>query len=304
MTTRSLLPAAVLLIGCSLHRRPAVIEPARGPARDSLLMLDQARGDSVIARGRVVGALALIGADVAYLRAGIPAVYGRDAARALFETTPPSPGPLPEWQPLGGGVSRDLRSGYTYGIAAHAEASKRPLRVDRYVAFWQRVSGQPWRIVAYAEVNGPPADELRFSATQLAPPTPAPSRAIAETASRLRVADSLFSDLADRMGTAFAFSSTVAPEGGMFGGPTLAIGPRAVRELEETEGSGTSLTWRPVYAVAAESGDLGFTVGEYIATGRSPSGAAVQRFGKYLTVWQRQPDGAWKFVMQGRNATR
>ena len=48
MTTRALIPAAVLLIGCSLHRRPAVIEPTRGPTRDSLLLLDQTRGDSVV----------------------------------------------------------------------------------------------------------------------------------------------------------------------------------------------------------------------------------------------------------------
>jgi ketosteroid isomerase-like protein len=114
----------------------------------------------------------------------------------------------------------------------------------------------------------------------------------------------LFADLADRMGSAFAFSNTVAPYGAVFGGPTLVIGPAAVREFEEARGAGTSLTWRPVDALAAESGDLGFTIGEYIATGRSPSGAAVQRFGKYLTVWQRQPDGGWKFVIDGGNATR
>lgn len=304
MNTRALIPAAVLLIGCSLHRRPAEIEPVRGPARDSLLRLDQARGDSVVARGRVTGALALIGPDVAYLRAGIPAVYGRDAARALFDIAPVVPGPLPTWQPLGGGVSRDLRSGYTFGIAAHVDTPKGSLQVDRYIAFWQRAGGQPWRIVAYAEVNGPAAEEIRFSAGQLAPPTPALSRSGVETAARVRASDSAFADLGDRMGSAFAFSATIAPDGAIFGGPTLVVGSKAVREFEEAQGGGTSLTWRPVYALAAESGDLGFTVGEYIATGRSPSGAAVQRFGKYLTVWQRQPDGGWKFVMHGGNATR
>jgi ketosteroid isomerase-like protein len=304
MTTRALIPAAVLLIGCSLHRRPAVIEPVRGPTRDSLLMLDQARGDSVVARGRVAGALALIGQDVAYLRPGIPAVYGRDAARALFDVVPVIPGPLPTWQPLGGGVSRDLRSAYTYGVAAHVDTPKGPLQVDRYIAYWQRAEGESWRIVAYAEVNGPPAEELRFSAAQLAPPAPPLSRSAAETATQVRLTDSSFADLADRMGSAFAFSSTIAPDGAIFGGPTLVVGPKAVKEFEEAQGSGTSLTWRPVYVLAADSGDLGFTVGEYIATGRSPSGAAVQRFGKYLTVWQRQADGSWKFVMHGGNATR
>src|SRR5262249_48783761 len=140
--------------------------------------------------------------------------------------------------------------------------------------------------------------------TQLAPPTRPASRTAADAAERVRTADSLFADLADRMGTAFAFSSAAAPNGVLFGGTTLVVGPDAIKEFQETGGAGTSLTWRPIYAVAAESADLGFTIGEYIATGRSPSGAAVQRFGKYLTVWQRQPDGGWKFVVDGGNATR
>lgn len=304
MTTRALLPAAVLLIGCSLHRRPSAIEPAREPTRDSLLLLDQTRSDSVVVHGRVSGALSLIGDDVAFLRAGIPAVYGRDAAHALFDAGPAISGPLPAWQPLGAGVSRDLHSGYTYGIAAHADTPKGTLQVDRYIAFWQRAAGAPWRIVAYAEVNGPPSEELRFSADQLAPPSPSMSRTAAETAQQVRVADSVFADLADRMGSAYAFESSIAPDGAIFGGSRLLVGPQAVKEFEEAQGSGTSLTWRPVFVLAAGSGDLGATVGEYIATGRGPSGAAVQRFGKYLTVWQRQSDGSWKFVMRGGNATR
>jgi len=308
MTFRTLLPAALLLIGCGLHRRPAAPEPARGPARDSLLQLDATRGDSIAAHGGVDGALALLAPDVAYLRAGIPAVYGRDAARALFAAGPAArpgtaAGALPTWQPLGGGVSSDLRSGFTFGVSAHADTTHPAVRVDRYVAFWQRSTGQPWRIVAYAEVNAPPSEELKFSAAQLAPPSRPTSRPLAETAGQLRAADSLFSDLADRLGTAVAFSSTVAPYGAVFGGTTLVVGSKSVRELYEA-GAGTSLTWRPVYASAAASRDLGFTIGEYIATGRGPSGAAVQRFGKYLTVWQRQPDGSWKFLIDGGNATR
>jgi ketosteroid isomerase-like protein len=48
---------------------------------------------------------------------------------------------------------------------------------------------------------------------------------------------------------------------------------------------------------------LGFTVGEYTLTGRGPTGAAVQRFGKYLTVWKRQPNGSWKFAVDGGNGS-
>lgn len=300
MTTRLLLPAALLLCGCSLRHNPVAPEPARGPARDSLFQLDQTRGDSIAARGGIDGALALFHDGVIYLRAGVPAIYGRDAVRMLFAATSATRGQT--WQPLGGGVSYDLRAGYTYGIAAHTAGSA-PVRLDRYVAYWTRERGEPWRIIAYAEVNGPLGAEVSFSASQLAPPVASPPRALAGVVADVRAADSLFSDLADRIGTGFAFANTVAPDGVLFGPTQLVVGPRAVDEFFRAQPPGTSLTWRPVYASVAASGDLGFTIGESIRTGRGPSGAAVQRFGKYLTVWQKQRDGSWKFVVDGGNAT-
>ena len=303
MTTRSLLPAALLLFGCSLRHKPVAPEPVRGPARDSLFQLDQTRGDSVAARGGVDGALALFGQSVVYLRAGVPAIYGQDAVRALFTATPAGRGQT--WQPLGGGVSDDMRAGYTYGIAAHVAqpGGASQVRADRYVAYWTRDVGEPWRIVAYAEVNGPPGAEVNFTATQLAPTLVAHSRRVAGLVAEVRAADSLFSDLADRMGTGYAFSNNVAPYGVMFGPTQLIIGPRAVDEFFKAQPPGVSLTWRPVFASVAASGDLGFTIGESIRTGRGPSGAAVQRFGKYITVWKKQPDGSWKFVVDGGNNT-
>lgn len=307
MRTRSLIPAAVLLIGCGLRHRPVGPEPARGPARDSLLLFDQTRGDSIAQRGAVEGMLAVLASNVIYLRAGAPAVYGREGVRALLSATD-RPSNEIAWQPLGGDVSYDLRSAYTYGVSARGVGVKSGLRLERYIAYWQRGPREQWRIVAYAEVGAPAAGTLVLSADQTTPPgvaTPATgSSKRPDAAPAVRAADSAFADLADRMGLAFAFSNTVAPNGAIFGGPRLIVGPDAVREYYLAQGSGTSLTWHPVYAAAAGSGDLGFTIGEYIATGRGPSGAAVQRFGKYLTVWQRQHDGTWKFVIDGGNPTR
>jgi ketosteroid isomerase-like protein len=297
MIHRSFVPAALLLLGaCGLRRKSVAPEPARAPARDSLLRLDQTRGDSVAARGAVEGALALLDAGVVYLRAGVPAVYGRDAARALLAAPPGFR--TQSWQPLGGGVADDLRHAYTYGLAAYSVAPS-GIRVDRYVAYWTRERGRPWRITAYAEVNGPTGAEVAFSANQLAPP----SGAVTGLVAKVRAADSVFSDLADRMGTAYAFSNNAAPDGVLFGPTQLVIGPKAVDEYFKSQPAGTSLTWRPVYGAVAASGDLGFTIGESIRTARGPSGAAVQRFGKYITVWRKQPDGSWKFVVDGGNAT-
>src|SRR5690349_2515835 len=137
MRTRSLIPAAVLLIGCGLRHRPVGPEPARGPARDSLVLFDQTRGDSVAQRGPVDGMLAVLANDVVYLRAGAPVVYGRDGVRILLASAEHASAEM-AWQPLGSGVSYDLRSAYTYGVAARGAGAKSGIRLERYIAFWRR----------------------------------------------------------------------------------------------------------------------------------------------------------------------
>jgi ketosteroid isomerase-like protein len=294
-------PAMILFAGC-VHRGPSAPEPARGPAADSLLRFDQSRGELSAAKGPQRAMADLLHPEVVYLRAGVPAVYGRDAVRELLAApAPPVPSDI-AWEPLGGAVSYDLLAGYTFGITARPTVGS-PVRFDRYIAVWRRTPGSSWQLAAYVEVDAPPAVEASVPPSAVTPPTVAVPQKLRETTANVRAADSLFSDLADRMGVGYAFSNTIAPLGVLFAAPRLVIGPDATRELYASRGAGTSLTWHPVFAWVAGSEDLGFTVGEYIATLRGPSGAAVQRFGKYLTVWQRQHDGTWKFVADGGNST-
>lgn len=305
MRTRSIIPAAMLLCGC-LHHHPAAPAPARGPARDTLYELDRSRSHrSTAGRNRSADStIALLAPNVVYLRGGAPAVYGFDGARLLLSSIPPSVDGA-TWLPLGGGVSDDLLGGYTYGVTARrADSSNGSIRFERYIAYWVRGRGQPWRIAAYAEIDGPTAGDVTIDTAERTPPTNRFSEARARTVSSVRAADSLFSDVAYRLGLAVAFSGAVAPTGAVFGSPQLVVGPDAVREFYAAQAGGTSLAWHPVYASAATSGDLGFTIGEYLLTARGPSGAAVQRVGKYLTVWKRQKDGTWKFVIDGGNPTR
>ena len=176
------------------------------------------------------------------------------------------------------------------------------MRFERYIAFWRRAGSQPWRISAYAEVGGPMAGDVTLPALATSPSVPILPKPIDDARTKVREADSLFADLAYRMGVGYAFANTVAGNGVLFGNPALVIGPDAIREFYRARGE-TSLAWKPVFAAVAGSGDLGFTVGESIHTIRGPSGAAVQRFGKYLTVWKRQQDGSWKFLVDGGNGS-
>jgi len=303
MKTRVLvIPIAMMLAG-ACHRRGDEVapSPARLPARDTLFAFDQSRSDSATVHGVSDAMLALLSPDVAFLRAGVPALYGIEAVRTMFAANPETSGTSMTWQPLGGGISNDLRAAYAYGIAARV-APRAPVRLERYIAYWRRDARAPWRIAAYAEVGAPPASEGSSPAERMTPPNPTLPRAMAQARSAVRAADSLFADLAYRMGTGYAFAATVAQDGVIFGNPQLVIGPQAVQDFF-TGGAGSSLSWQPVYAAVAASRDLGFTIGEYTSTGRGPTGAAVQRFGKYLTVWRLQGDGTWKFVVDGGNAT-
>ena len=310
MRTRSIIPAAMLLCGC-LRQHPAVPEPARGPALDTLYKLDRSRSHGVPGATQATDStLSLLASDVVYLRAGAPAVYGADGVRVLLAASPPSAGDA-AWLPLGGGVSDDLLAAYTYGVTARQpDAVNRPqpadsaIRFERYIAYWVRARNQSWRIAAYAEIGGPSAGDATLDTTQTSPPPIRLPARRAAIAAAVRAADSLFSDVAYRLGLAVAFSGAVAPTGAVFGSPQLVVGPDAVRAYYGAQSGGTSLAWHPVYASAAGSGDLGFTIGDYLLTARGPSGAAVQRVGKYLTVWKRQKNGDWKFVIDGGNPSK
>ncbi|MEN8822608.1 MAG: DUF4440 domain-containing protein [Abyssibacter sp.] len=61
------------------------------------------------------------------------------------------------------------------------------------------------------------------------------------------------------------------------------------------------VTWEPADGQVAASGDLGWTWGRYLATDRR-SGAPIAR-GKYLNLWERQPDGRWRVKIDAGNQT-
>jgi ketosteroid isomerase-like protein len=63
------------------------------------------------------------------------------------------------------------------------------------------------------------------------------------------------------------------------------------------------LTWTPVHADMAASGDLGFTYGTYEFRAQGKDGEPVVRYGKYTSIWKKQKDGSWKVVMDMGNSS-
>jgi ketosteroid isomerase-like protein len=62
------------------------------------------------------------------------------------------------------------------------------------------------------------------------------------------------------------------------------------------------LTWAPVGAGIASSGDLGYTYGTYEFTSKDKDGKPVVDKGKYATIWKKQKDGSWKVALDMGNS--
>jgi ketosteroid isomerase-like protein len=305
MRIRQIVFLLPVLSGCLFHHTEEVQAPLRSAARDSLLAADAARGDVATRQGLANALPTWLDSGVVYLRSGAPILYGRAAALTVSSDAAPERSTY-QWRPLGGGVSVDGQGGYTYGIATTAvpNAEGGPtVRLDRYLAFWRRGQDHLWRVIAYADVGGPPpGPNVQIPSAEFPPALAIPRGRRADAVRHVREADSAFALAADLQGTGIAFAAYVAPQGVVFSGSEIVIGTDAVRALyDEQQRAGGTLNWRPVYADAVESGDLGWTVGEYVFTGRGMNGSVVQRFGKYLTIWKKQPGGEWRFVVDGGN---
>lgn len=66
---------------------------------------------------------------------------------------------------------------------------------------------------------------------------------------------------------------------------------------------GFSLSWTPVKAEMASSGDLGYTYGNYVLKMKGQDGTPVTRYGKYTSIWKKQKDGTWKVILDMGNTS-
>jgi len=60
--------------------------------------------------------------------------------------------------------------------------------------------------------------------------------------------------------------------------------------------SGLVITWEPARVQLGKSGEMAWVSGAYELSMNNTSGKPINDRGKYLEVWERQPDGKWKCV--------
>lgn len=112
--------------------------------------------------------------------------------------------------------------------------------------------------------------------------------------------DRAFSLLSSKTGMNEAFATYIATDGVILRNNSYPIvgRDRVIARLNQSSDTTFSLTWEPMYADMASSGDLGYTYGTYLVS--SPTGDSLG-VGSYVSIWKQQSDGTWKFVFDAGN---
>lgn len=121
------------------------------------------------------------------------------------------------------------------------------------------------------------------------------------TADRLNMleTDRAFSQYSEDKGMKNAFIEYIDSNGVLLRPNELPIvGADAIDYLIQLNDSNYVLTWQPKTGVVAKSGELGYTYGIYTLI---PSQKDTVLYGTYVSIWKKQSDGNWKFVLDAGN---
>ncbi len=110
--------------------------------------------------------------------------------------------------------------------------------------------------------------------------------------------DSSFNALCQEAGMVKAFLHYAADSCINLGSGSHPIMGRKNLEIRFKERGDQPLSWKPVKAVIAHSGDLGYTFGYW-----KLSLTDTTMYGNYVTIWQKQTDGSWKYLLDTGNDT-
>jgi ketosteroid isomerase-like protein len=272
--------------------------------REILLAADLAH--SAAAQSGTAGFLGALTDDALFLLPISPLAEGKAAAAALLAAPPfPfAPNMKLSWTPALVDVSVDAQVGYSFGNVQIADAAVAPdVLIAQYIAFWRRQSDGSWKVAAWslsgagAEPGelppffGHPLDNGQGNFQPV-------DEAVAEQ--ELLAVDAAFAAASVELGSPEAFRLYADPHAIVLGGgdPDFIVGRKAIFEFRQGVPPGFVLNWTPHFAGVGPLGDLGFTVGNFVATTPTRTG-----FGKYLTIWQKSPNGTWKFMQDGGSSS-
>ena len=275
---------------------------------NSLLDADAGFGKA-LAAGQVHKAyLDFLAADGNIIAQGKPLIIGHEAIRVYVAEQPQRA--FANWRPLRAGMSGVSDMGYTAGaleFSVKDADSNEKNGPGVYLLVWKK-QDNTWKILALlinpARSAPPVAPDLRANSQLLLKNGTAASKADIDRARAAIIkTDSDVSALSKSKWAGEAFSSYIEENGVFLAFICTGLSGRgAIREAFGEKSSGGSLVWKPVKDEMSASCDLGFTIGYSRSTDTDGEGRPRVGHGHYLTVWKKQPDRSWKFILDGGNA--
>ena len=112
-------------------------------------------------------------------------------------------------------------------------------------------------------------------------------------------ADRAFSRLCEEKGMKVAFLEYIDSNGVLLRPNHLPLlGADAIDYLIQQNDTAFTLKWEPRTGTVASSGDLGYTYGIYEL---KPARKDTLFYGNYVSIWKKQADGSWKYVLDSGN---
>ena len=112
-------------------------------------------------------------------------------------------------------------------------------------------------------------------------------------------ADRDFSKLSEEKGVKAAFIEYIDSNGVLLRPNSMPfVGADAIDFISRENDTSYSMTWEPRGGSISKSGDMGYTFGVYLLKFKNKD--SVQK-GTYVSVWKKQADGKWKFVVDSGN---
>ena len=118
------------------------------------------------------------------------------------------------------------------------------------------------------------------------------------TSEEVMNADIAFADMSRQVGMKKAFLQYIDNDGVLLRPDHLPVkGADAIDFISVLSDTSYNLSWTPMHAEIAKSGDLGYTYGVYQLKLKDSTIS-----GTYVNIWKKENDGSWKFVLNSNNA--
>lgn len=287
--------AAVCLAAPSCQRAPsASVTPTIDP-RDELLKQSRAIQRAAWENSFVDATAGAFAPTGFFAGAGYSSQRGADGARKWLGRDSLNLTSRGRWNTVFADVSDDGRDGYTFGYLDVFRASG-DSALGTFHAYWRRSDSGRWQILAMARaprVSGVPTPHTLTPRRRQAL-APIDTTVVYAEVARTELA---FSD-ATVDGVAKAFATYADSAAAKSNGAVYVFGRDAIEAFFSSQRPPPGFTgfqWRPEYGTVARSGDLGFTTGPVTRRGAPQAGPGQS--GRYFTIWRRQPDGSWRYVI-------